>query len=198
MVNQLITPSTTTYDTKYYKMATEMADRTNTERRDAQEDRELMQLVYLSSSLGQYSRSDLKDILATSRRNNTRANITGLLLYHDGYIIQFLEGEEASVNAVYERIARDPRHKGILPLVRRKISRRDFGSWSMGFRDIEDDEKEQLDGFNDLMSSLSNHTTADPAMSTQVQRLIRSYRQVRTAMHSYVGLMLTVILAMGH
>lgn len=159
-------------------MSATIAERNTAEARDTHEDRQLFQLVYLSSSHGQYSRHDLVDILATSRRNNTRANITGLLLYHDGNIIQFLEGEEATVDAVYDRIARDSRHKGILPLVRRKIDRRDFGSWSMGFKDIEDSEKEQLDGFNDLMGSLSNHTTADPAMSKQVQRLIRSYRQV--------------------
>lgn len=148
----------------------------------AEEHRQLFQLIYLSSSLGQYSREDLVEILSVSRRNNTRANISGLLLYHDGNIIQFLEGEEASVKSVYDRIARDPRHKGILPLVRRKIDRRDFGSWSMGFKDIDESDKEQLEGFNDLMSSLSNHTTADPAMSKQVQRLIRSYRQVRPAL----------------
>lgn len=145
---------------------------------NGEEHRQLYQLVYLSSSTGQYSPEDLKEILSVSRRNNSAINVTGLLLYHDGNIIQFLEGEEDSINSLYDRIARDVRHKGILPLLRRKIDRRDFGTWSMGFKNIADEEKEQLDGFNGLMDSLSSHTIADPAMSKQVQRLIRSYRQV--------------------
>lgn len=139
---------------------------------------QLYQLVYLSSSSAQYSKEDLVNILEISRRNNTARDVTGLLLYHDGNIIQFLEGKEEAVSALYDRIARDNRHKGVLPLLRRKIDRRDFGSWSMGFKNIRDDEKESLDGFNDLMNSLSSHTIADPTMSKQVQRLIRSYRQL--------------------
>lgn len=80
--------------------------------------------------------------------------------------------------ALYNRIALDKRHKGVLPLLKRKVSKRDFGDWSMGFRELETDEKDQLEGFNNLMHSLSPHTTADPTMSKEVQRLIRSYRQV--------------------
>lgn len=139
---------------------------------------DLSQLVYLSSASAAYSKQDLIEILAISRRNNTAANITGLLLYHDGNIIQFLEGDTKDVQRLYNRIAGDNRHKGVLPLLTRKIKSRDFASWSMGFKSITDEEKEELDGFNDLMNSLSSHTVADPSMSKPVQRLIRSYRQV--------------------
>lgn len=152
------------------------ADMDTVERRDHRE--QLCQLVYLSSSSGAYSKEDLVDILSSSRRNNTRDNITGLLLYHDGNVIQFLEGEEAQVQKLYNRIAGDRRHKGVLPLLTRKITSRDFGSWSMGFKNITEQEKDELEGFNDLMNSLSSHTVIDPSMSKPVQRLIRSYRQV--------------------
>ena len=145
---------------------------------DTQDSEPLIQLVYLSSSAAQYSSDDLMDILKISRRNNSARDITGLLLYHNGNIIQFLEGAESAVQAVYDTIARDHRHKGVLPLLRRKVSQRDFGNWSMGYKNIQDDEKAQLEGFNDLMNALSSHTVADPSISKPVQRLIRSFRQV--------------------
>lgn len=139
---------------------------------------QLCQLVYLSSASAAYSKTDLIDILTTSRRNNTKVNVTGLLLYHDGNIIQFLEGEQEVVQELYNRIASDRRHKGVLPLLTRKIKSRDFGSWSMGFKNVTEEEKDKLDGFTDLMNSLSPHSVADPSISKPVQRLIRSYRQV--------------------
>lgn len=167
-------------------------DNTMTSVRDIspEEEQNLYQLVYLSSSEGQYSKQDLISILEVSRRNNTRdgvtgkthdttlSNYSGLLLYHDGNIIQFLEGHEDVVKNIYDRIALDKRHKGVLPLLRRRVAKRDFGNWSMGFREIDNDDKNKLDGFNDLMNSLSPHSVADPTMSKEVQRLIRSYRQV--------------------
>ena len=82
------------------------------------------------------------------------------------------------VHQIYNKINKDRRHKGVITLLRRKINKRDFGNWSMGFREIDDVDRDRLDGFNDLMNTLSPHTVADPSMSKEVQRLIRSYRQV--------------------
>ncbi|CCG84725.1 protein of unknown function [Taphrina deformans PYCC 5710] len=139
---------------------------------------ELYQLIYLSSSAGSFSKEDLTDILTTSRRNNTRQGITGLLLYHEGTIIQFLEGNESVIQNLYNIIAMDTRHKGVLPLLKRKIERRDFGTWTMGFKNITNEEKVELEGFNDLMNTLSTHTSVDPMMSKPVQRLIQSWRRL--------------------
>lgn len=139
---------------------------------------DLYQLIYLSSSSGAFSKEDLTDILTTSRRNNTRQGISGLLLYHEGTIIQFLEGGESIIQNLYNVIAMDMRHKGVLPLLKRKIEKRDFGSWTMGFKNITKEEKTELEGFNDLMNTLSTNTSVDPTMSKPVQRLIQSWRQV--------------------
>jgi len=50
----------------------------------------------------------------------------------DGVFLQCLEGSVASVNALYHRIALDPRHQQTSILAFSEIDRRLFGGWSMG------------------------------------------------------------------
>ena len=93
----------------------------------------LFQLTYMSS-LVDPSPSVVTDILEASVRNNQRNNITGMMLYAEGNIVQVLEGESPSVMDTFSRILVDMRHVGIFVLWEREISERDFGSWSMGYK----------------------------------------------------------------
>jgi hypothetical protein len=93
----------------------------------------MLQLVYISSSTNRGV--DVTDtILATSRRNNARDGLTGLL-YADGTrFLQVLEGEPGKVEAAFARIAPDARHRGVVVLSRRTIDAREFGAWEMAAR----------------------------------------------------------------
>lgn len=94
----------------------------------------MLQLVYVSSVSPGASGTDPASILAVSRTNNTRDDITGLL-YSDGVrFLQALEGPDDKVQAAYERIRQDPRHRAIVILSRRAIDAREFGDWSMAHR----------------------------------------------------------------
>lgn len=68
-----------------------------------------------------------------SRQCNEAACITGRMLYADGHFIQTLEGPEPAVDAMFEWIGRDPRHRDVLVALREPIALRDFPDWSMGF-----------------------------------------------------------------
>lgn len=70
-------------------------------------------------------------ILAQSRRNNGRQRIYGGLYYADGSFFQCLEGREAEVQALYERLAGDERHRDVRLLDRREIDEPSFGDWAM-------------------------------------------------------------------
>lgn len=48
----------------------------------------MYQLVYLSSAVELFREEELKDLLATSRLNNEKLHVTGMLLYHEGNFIQ--------------------------------------------------------------------------------------------------------------
>ncbi len=74
----------------------------------------------------------LKDVLIASVRNNRAAALTGLLVAHQGWFIQALEGPEASIEATFDRIRRDTRHHATQIVASGSLSgRRAFPRWSM-------------------------------------------------------------------
>jgi len=90
----------------------------------------LARLVYASKARG-FRRADLNDILQVSRPCNERAGITGALCVLDGVYMQYLEGQEAEVEALYRRIEVDPRHEEVTVLDRTFIATRVFPDWAM-------------------------------------------------------------------
>jgi hypothetical protein len=76
------------------------------------------------------------DILVSAVKNNTAAQVTGLLLVHDGWFVQALEGPEDAVRGIYSRIYGDPRHREVTVLAAEKPSDRVFGQWAMCARTL--------------------------------------------------------------
>lgn len=98
----------------------------------------LLQLVYTSHSPESFpSPESIAAILGVSRRNNEQAGISGLLIYSNASFLQFLEGPAAAVEAVFSRIQRDPRHRGLITVLRHMVDRRSFPDWSMAYRDLD-------------------------------------------------------------
>lgn len=95
----------------------------------------LFQLIYMSSLVSPDPVA-VTDILAVSVRNNIKNKLTGMMLHADGNIVQVLEGDRAAVKDTFGRILVDARHVGIFVLDERETSERDFGSWSMGYRQL--------------------------------------------------------------
>lgn len=91
----------------------------------------MISIAYFSSAHSRPGPAELRAILEAARRNNAARGVTGLLCHHDGSFLQFLEGEEEDVEAVYARIAEDPRHHTLLRVHKETISERLFGDWSM-------------------------------------------------------------------
>lgn len=112
----------------------------------------MFRLLYVSSAVRSFSKSDLADLLATSRANNSKQGITGLLLYKDGDFLQVLEGNETQVKKLYEKINLDPRHTGSTILFDEEVAEPLFAEWSMGFRDLSDSEIRSLPGFSPFMN----------------------------------------------
>ena len=75
---------------------------------------------------------DIKDILASSRRNNLPLGVTGALCLANGIFLQCLEGDRAAVNALYHRILGDQRHHGTQIIGYEEIVKRTFTAWTMG------------------------------------------------------------------
>lgn len=76
---------------------------------------------------------NIETILATSRQNNARDQVTGGLIFSDGCFAQVLEGPMDAVVAAFERIQCDERHSEVIVLRSGPIQARSFADWSMAF-----------------------------------------------------------------
>ncbi|TGN47721.1 BLUF domain-containing protein [Paracoccus liaowanqingii] len=90
----------------------------------------LTKLIY-SSNHGGLSSGALDSILHSSRSNNDREDITGVLVVGEEDFLQILEGERSAVAECFMRIMQDDRHKDIRIMLAGKKSSRSFSKWSM-------------------------------------------------------------------
>lgn len=94
----------------------------------------MFQLVYISSATPGEAVS-VGQILTSSRRNNARDAITGLLYANGRRFLQALEGPEDKVLAAMARIQQDPRHRALVVLSCKSVEQREFGAWAMAHHD---------------------------------------------------------------
>jgi hypothetical protein len=90
-------------------------------------------LIYRSRSLlpDAQRRVELGNIFSAARSNNKNEHVTGALLVTDHWFVQTLEGDEATVRALFARIERDPRHDGVELLETTTVQDRVFSRWAM-------------------------------------------------------------------
>ena len=106
----------------------------------------MYRIIYLSSAIDSVNETELENLLEKSRENNRKDDITGILLHIDGDFIQVLEGEKEKVINLYEKIALDKRHKGIINVVEGDLKKRQFKDWSMGYKSTNYKEINKIQG----------------------------------------------------
>lgn len=89
----------------------------------------LFQVVYHSISLTDAAGE--KEILNTSRRNNTTRNISGCLISSNGEFLQILEGLRPHIMDLINLIQTDTRHKAFTIMKMCMIKERMFENWTM-------------------------------------------------------------------
>ncbi|MGH1537166.1 MAG: BLUF domain-containing protein [Gammaproteobacteria bacterium] len=113
----------------------------------------VFQLVYISAANKEFSEAELQELLEKARVNNERLHLSGMLLYHQGSFIQALEGPQAAVEEIYNKISQDERHTETQVLFRGDLEERDFETWSMGFYRSTQSASENLEGFHQFLKS---------------------------------------------
>lgn len=105
-------------------------------------------LIYCSRATEDLGPDELVALLETSRANNNRAGLSGMLLYSSQSFLQVLEGPAEQLSATYERIRSDPRHEALRLLFDGEAPRPLFPDWTMGFDHVDDEElAERVEGF---------------------------------------------------
>lgn len=91
---------------------------------------QLTRLVYTSrhEDLGN---AGLDAILNSSRKNNTRDLVTGVLVVDDGTFLQLIEGRRDAIAKCFERVMEDKRHYDVQVISCGDVSKRLFEDWSM-------------------------------------------------------------------
>lgn len=136
----------------------------------------LKTIVYVSAATVSFNREAILALLDQSRRNNAATGITGMLLYHDGNFMQAVEGPPTALDALMERIRRDPRHHGIIVMAEETASERSFADWSMGFVGAEALASEGQSHLNDFLRRGSPPLLPAGAESAALA-FLKSFRQ---------------------
>jgi hypothetical protein len=110
----------------------------------------MIQIAYISTATEPMTTEQLVALLEQSFKNNTACGVTGMILYGNATFLQALEGEERVVDALYEKISKDPRHRSIVFLHRKTIERRQYSDWTMAFKRVSDKELQGIDGLRDF------------------------------------------------
>ena len=136
----------------------------------------LIQLIYSSTASHSFGETDLIDLLRKSRSNNARTGITGMLLYTNGAFFQVLEGEAENVDALAAKIGQDPRHSGLITIIREPIPNRAFGEWTMGYASVSQKEIGEIVGVNDFFASATCFGQLNPG---RAKKLLQAFRDGR-------------------
>lgn len=94
----------------------------------------MIRITYTSSATQTITPSMILDILEAARDFNGNRGVTDLLYCAQNQFAQVLEGEAEAVDAIFEKIKADGRHKNIAAK-REDVAERDFTDWSMAFVD---------------------------------------------------------------
>ena len=84
--------------------------------------------IYVSAARRPLAPAELAELLDGSRRRNAAIDVTGLMLYHDGSILQILEGPEDKVQTLFRIIRDDPRHRQVITMASGPIEARELPS----------------------------------------------------------------------
>lgn len=132
----------------------------------------LLQLTYRSLPTPACDQAEVMRIVRGARAANLERDVTGYLLYRPGRFLQVLEGPADIVTGLFAGISRDPRHDGVALIGARRIERRTFRRWTMGFISVREElrEAQEAGGFAkvahdhdavvDLIGRLAHRTAA--------------------------------------
>ena len=136
----------------------------------------MYQIVYASTANKDADGIELiQQILKKSRENNTKKNITGILLYRSGIFIQLLEGDSGNVLDLYEKIKFDKRHTNVTTISTISDGQRIFPLWDMAYREI--DDSFDLTIINEILRWNNNLSRTKKVTNQQVIKMLSFFRE---------------------
>jgi hypothetical protein len=137
---------------------------------------EVRQIVYVSTAVPKLSPLQLDGLLKQAQKNNGKRDVTGLLVYADGSIMQTIEGSPEAISDLVEIISQDPRHRDFKVIADFVSDERTFPNWRMAFNHEPHPEKldacvELLRAGDELKRDLSGKGVIGKVMKNFIERL---------------------------
>ncbi len=137
----------------------------------------MYELIYTSLAVTPITEEEVNKILSVAVKNNKQNDITGMLIYTNRAFVQMLEGEEATVKALYDKIYRDGRHENLRIFYEGYIQHRTFNGWSMASQSLqpaieEHEEIGQLIGDKEPISLVQTKPNTGKRLFTMMSDLI--------------------------
>lgn len=114
-----------------------------------------VRLAYASTATANpaHIRNDLIQIFESAQQYNFNHQLTGVLLYGNGYFFQYIEGRKPEVDRLYQHLLKDLRHQGVSLLFYDVAEQLKFDQWGACYTHFEPSiehffRQHQLAGFN--------------------------------------------------
>jgi len=101
-------------------------------------------IIYRSHISDDFPIRTLPAMVDNASKINAAHDVTGILLFNGTHFFQLLEGPEAGIQAVYQRICADRRHHNVVELMRDYAPYRRFGNAGMALFDLREHDRSSL------------------------------------------------------
>lgn len=117
---------------------------------------DLKRITYVSKLNAALTEADIVAIGEQASINNRKIDVTGVLISVHGYFFQILEGEQATVDKLVEKISRDPRHKELMILsAEYQCEERYFSDWNMKTVTLSDSKDHLLQAISVMLENIA-------------------------------------------
>lgn len=93
----------------------------------------MIRLIYTGTARPDTAKAAVLALVDKASAFSRATQISGLLVVNGQHFVQVLEGEEEAVFALFERLATDPSHDGLLVIGNEEIAARAFMGWDFCF-----------------------------------------------------------------
>lgn len=97
----------------------------------------ILGICYTSRATALHTEEMRLQLMRECELRNANQGVTGLLLYQEGYFLQYIEGEPDVIRRVFQKIQHDSRHCDVVLHHEEVLLKRQFPDWSMFYRDYD-------------------------------------------------------------
>ncbi|WP_373519005.1 BLUF domain-containing protein [Pricia sp.] len=127
----------------------------------------IYELTYESVAKKGLLTAEIDEILVTSRARNAKSGITGCLVYYNRRFIQILEGNQRTIQELYQKIENDDRHVQVRIIAENAVEKRTFPDWGMAYFPIDEGSvsRSELEQFRRNLKLLADFSKPESVTS---------------------------------